>query len=92
MKKRADKQQYEVTRQFEKLYDSAMAMVQAGHVMPRGSPYFVQVVEQPRNYVNNATIVQRLEENYSKLANVIEKYRNECREELVEKLDYGSRW
>ncbi|MFH1510927.1 MAG: hypothetical protein ABIF10_04485 [Candidatus Woesearchaeota archaeon] len=90
-KKSADRQQYEADKRFCQLYDSAMAMIRAGHVMPRGSTYFARIVEQPRNYVNNATIVQRLEDNYSKLANVIEKYRNDCRKELVEKLKYGAR-
>lgn len=91
IKKRIDQTQYHVNKEFEKLYDSAIAMVRAGHVIPRGSSYFARILEQPRNYVNNATIVQRIEDNYSKLARVIEGYRNDCRKELVEKLKYGIR-
>lgn len=91
IKKSADQVQYYVNKEYGQTFDQVFAMLRAGHKMPEKSKYFAEIAEEPKGCVSNAYIVQRIEENYPKLAHVIESYRKECREELVEKLRYGTR-
>jgi hypothetical protein len=89
LKRNADRVQYHISKEYEQTYDSAFAMVKAGHKMAEKSKYYAEIETVERGSVNNAYIVNKLEERYPKLASVIEQYRKECREESVEKLNYG---
>jgi 2-methylcitrate dehydratase PrpD len=89
LKRSADQVQYHVNKEYTQTFEQVFAMLRAGHKMPDKSKYFADVVEEPKGCVSNAYIVQRIEENYPKLAHVIEQYRKDCREELVERLKYG---
>ena len=90
-KKQADSLHYRTDKQYKGIYQDTMVLLKQGDRMPRGSDYFAEIVKEERGSALPAYVLQKVEQNYPQLRTIIERYRRQSREELIEKLDYGKR-
>jgi hypothetical protein len=91
MKKGADSLHYQTDKQYKETYEEVFSLLRSGDRLARGSQYFAQVVEEERGMALPAYVLSRVERNFPHLRLTIERYKRECREELVEKLSYGKK-
>ena len=88
-KKAAGKTKYNAEKAYDNKYNDTFEMLEAGQKMPKSSKYFAGIVEEPKGYVTLSYVVERLVENHPRLAKEVEQYKQDCREDIVEKLSYG---
>jgi|SRR3989344_5340258 len=76
-------------KRYQETYDKIVAMLKAGHKLPRNSPVYSQIVEEPYGRSNPAEVLKLIKQKYPNLANQIQILEKEIKNRIVEKLDYG---
>ncbi len=88
-KKTASSVEYQAKKAFDKEYDVVLAMVKSGHSLPRGSEFFVEVVQVPSGRENPKYALDKFVDAHPQYANTVRKLLLESKERETERLIYG---
>ncbi len=89
-KRAASKKQYGAKKAYDAEYGAVFAMVESGHVMPKGSSLFAEIVTEPAGRVNHKYALEKFVAGHPQYANTIRQLQEESKQQDVEKLKYGA--